>query len=280
MVLSSLFLVAGLAPLWIDPVTLMEFEGSAAGSSNGAPNSGLDREGGRAPLPVVNPVVQRPGTVVATDGFSRTVVEGWDFAELGGQYSVSGPLDDFAVADDAGTLTLPAGGRARAAYLAGVSVHDVDLSFSVVFDRQPDDAPLHAYGLLRLTASGAAYRPKMIITPRGAVYAHAGVVLGGVERSLGRPVRVLGLIGTAGTVLRLRATATDSDPTTIRVRVWKHGDQEPAHWQFTIIDWTGNLQAAGAVGIAGYMGRRETGGPLVLRVDDLLATTTQVQTAR
>ena len=40
-----------------------------------------------------------------------------------------------------------------------------------------------------------------------------------------------------------------SDPTTIRARAWPIGQAEPAGWQVTVVDWSGALQGAGAVGL-------------------------------
>jgi hypothetical protein len=280
-VMSSLLVLALLTPLLLDAATVTGLRGSQAAFSPDAPDGfGLTATPGHVPLPVAQPGAEGPVTVVARDVFSRTVANGWDAAEMGGGYSVSGAAVDLAVLQDAGMLRLPAGGTARAAFLSDVSVHGVDLSFSVAFDSLPAGGPLYAYGLLRRTGTGAAYRPKMIIAADGAVDVHAGVVVGGTERSLGRPTRVSGLSAAAGEILRLRATATGSDPTTLRVRVWPDGDPEPTHWDFSAIDWTGDLQAAGGVGITGYLGIRSTAGPIVLRFDDLVATTTDVRATR
>ena len=82
-------------------------------------------------------------------------------------------------------------------------------------------------------------------------------VLVGVERTIGGQTELIGrFVSVADTStrssapdMRIHAEAGGAEPTTIRVRVWPVSVPEPNVWQLTMVDWAGNLQDAGAVGL-------------------------------
>ena len=74
-----------------------------------------------------------------------------------------------------------------------------------------------------------------------------------METILKSDVVVAGLTYTPGTPLRLRFQATGTNPTVLRTRVWRLGAAEPTTWTVSITDATAALQAAGGVGIMGYL---------------------------
>jgi hypothetical protein len=61
---------------------------------------------------------------------------------------------------------------------------------------------------------------------------------------------------------------TGASPTTIRVTVWRDGDAEPATPQLGRSDGEPALQAAGAPGMAAYLGGAATNAPLTVGFDD------------
>jgi hypothetical protein len=65
---------------------------------------------------------------------------------------------------------------------------------------------------------------------------------------------------------------TGANPTTMRIRAWADGSTEPTTWQFTSTNAAAGLQVAGGVGIRSYIGSATTNAPILVRVDDLLAT--------
>jgi hypothetical protein len=274
--LASIFLVVVLAPAYIDLPALLDDGQAAAGD----PDGGAGRNGpGRAASPIPDPGNAGPATVVVRDTFSRSVQRGWGDAELGGTYSIRGVAADMSVDGDHATVRVPQPGVVRSAFLPDVSVTDADVTLSVVVEGQPVGSSVYVYGVLRRVSNTAAYRPKLFITPEGEVYAHAGAVVDGLERSLGRPALVPGLRHEPGDVYRLRATISDRDPTTLRVRVWDDSEPEPEFWHFSVIDWTGALSGAGSVGVAVYVGVSSTSGATTFRFDELSVTTTDVASA-
>jgi hypothetical protein len=269
-----------MAPAWVDPFTLTELtdDWPSTPGASGSPRPQLPA--GQIPFPSGQPSIgSGPAVVVVHDTFERDITDSWGSADVGGRYSLRGLAADLDVGAGVGTMRLPTAGFARSAFLSDVSIRDSSLKFSVRIDELPVGGRVYVYALVRRTASGTGYRPQVHITPGGAVYAHAGLLLDDGEHSLGRPVLVPDLVSPAGKDIWVRAEATGSDPTTIRVRAWADGNAEPNYWHFAVIDWTGNLQGTGAVGMAGYLGSRTTNGGALLHFDDLLITTTDAPTS-
>ena len=239
------------------------FDVSLTVTSSGGPNT------------VIKPVtVAQPPPVVAADSFARTNTGSWWVADTGGLYSYSGRLSDFNLDGAVATFTLPSANQSRSAFLYDVQAHDTEISFSFSTDKQPTGASVYVYGTLRRTTDGLAYRPKLRIAPDGSVYAHAGRLLSSGESSLGPEVKIAGLTHAADAVIRFRARAIGTSPTTVQVRAWAAGQPEPTTWNYTATDSSAALQVPGAVGVIAYVGAGATNTPLLVRVDDLLVTTT------
>jgi hypothetical protein len=83
---------------------------------------------------------------------------------------------------------------------------------------------------------------------------------------------VPGLTYTPGSFIWLRAQFSGTSPTTIRIRAWADGSPEPATWQYTATNSAAALQAAGAVGLRGYISGAATNTPILLTFDDFRAT--------
>ena len=136
---------------------------------------------------------------------------------------------------------------------------------SVGLDRVPS-------GPVYLTVSGRAvgsadYGARVKVLATGAVQLHterSGTVLTGNT--------LPGLTLAAGDRLRVRVQVEGTSPTTVRARAWKVGSTEPTTWQYTATDSTAGLQTGGGVRLTTYASSTVTGGAIVARYDDLLAT--------
>ena len=238
----AVLLVLVFTPAWVDPTTIVELSGgtqpSPAGQGLPLPDPGT----GFVPLSVPVPPAAGPATRLATPSVE--------------------------------TIMLATPGDTQAADVSGSPARDVDVSFSVAIDHLPTGGTLYVYPLVRATGDGDAYRPRLFITQDGALYVHAGLIVGGKEQSLGREVLVANLPDISSHLLRLRAYVAGSDPTSIFVKVWDAGTPEPPQWEFGAVDWTGALQNAGAVGVAAYLGRNVTNPPMTVRISDLTVTAT------
>ena len=208
----------------------------------------------------------------ASDGFSRTVKDGWGEADVGGAYALAGPAADFDATGSVGTMTLPAGGANRASSLPGVSLRDVSVVFRARTDRAADGGGQYLYANVRRSADGSAgYRLKLRFIAGGGVAVGAGAVVGNRESPIGGEAAAAGPARGAGTFFFLRAEATGAWPTQIRLRAWADGTPEPSAWLLTTTDDTPELQVPGGVGLQAYLSSSAT-APVVAAFDDFRVT--------
>jgi hypothetical protein len=129
---------------------------------------------------------------------------------------------------------------------------------------------VYADFVARRIDSSIEYRGKLRMAPSGSVYLHATRLSGGVESLLAAEVPVAGLTHQAGAWIRVRGQVVGTSPTTIRLKAWADGQAEPGAWLYTATDSTAALQAAGGIGLRGYLAAANTNAPVVNTYDDLL----------
>jgi len=206
------------------------------------------------------------GTTFAEDTYTRTVTSGWGTADKGGSWT--GGSTTASVGSGSGRVSLGAGATATMR-LSTVSSPDSDVRDRVWLESMPTGGGAYLSTIVRGTAGGD-YRTKVRVTSTGALQVQLFKVVGATEAALTAAATVSGLTYTAGAPLVIRAQATGTAPTTLRVKVWLDGQTEPAAWQQTVTDTTDGLQAAGNVGLVTYLSASAT-APLVARYDDLRA---------
>jgi hypothetical protein len=124
--------------------------------------------------------------------------------------------------------------------------------------------------LVRRVANEGDYRAKVRILPGGAVRIGISRTSStGAQTVIVAETVVSGLTYAAGDQLTIRAQATGTTPTTVRAKVWRVGETEPATWQVTGSDSTVGLQTTGGVGVQSYLGASVTNTPIVARFDNL-----------
>ncbi|HET9657908.1 MAG TPA: LamG-like jellyroll fold domain-containing protein [Kineosporiaceae bacterium] len=221
---------------------------------------------------VTHPVTVTSGpAVLAADSFGRTVSGGLGAAETGGAWTVTGAGTTAAVDGSAASLTVPAG-RSATARLSGVSSAGTDLLTTFWLDQAPSGGGVYLAGIARGTGTGD-YRARLKVQADGTVLIGITKVVSGAETLIGTQTTVPGVTVGTGTKLDLRVQATGSSPTTVRARVWPHGTTEPSAWQQSVTDSTAGLQESGSVGVYGYLSGTASVTPVVVRFDDLRATT-------
>jgi hypothetical protein len=260
---ASLLMVALLSPLWLDPLTLQGLLGMGGPRGSATP-AGTDRS-----RPATAEPLPSGARVAASDTFSRREGAGWGSADVGGSYLLSGAAD-LSVQPGVGIVELAAAGEGEA--LLGVSARDVGVEFSVALDGPPAGGELELRVVLRASDGRSALLPAVRIGPEGSLTARVTALAGGASDTLVARVAVPDVTVTGGAVLRVRAEAVGSDPTTIRLRVWPASRPEPAFWHVSVIDWTGSLQDAGMAGLGWRAGAGATS--ITLRYDDLVIETT------
>ncbi|MBO3086541.1 LamG domain-containing protein [Cellulomonas fengjieae] len=207
-----------------------------------------------------------PGEVVlAEDTFARTLATGWGTATTGGAWTLYGGASQYGVNPGVGLFRLNAAGALPRVQLQGVSATDIDMSSRFSLDKLGSGGGTF-YSLTGRTAGwGSMYRGKVWVKSTGVVNLALTRIAGGTEATLAQ-VNLADPTLVAGDVLNARLQAVGSNPTTLRLRVWKDGTTEPTTWQVSATDSTAELQDAGGVGIDTNLSGSATNAPLAIQV--------------
>ncbi|MGH9076259.1 MAG: hypothetical protein ACRDY0_02190, partial [Acidimicrobiales bacterium] len=207
---------------------------------------------------VVNPVAVPPPTiescpsgVVICDTFNRSVAGGWGSADSGGPWSTSGSI--WSV--QPGTGSLVASPAAPTNFLAG-PVQDVDAEVKIT--------PPGISGSYVDTGLAVRYNASSASAYQLSAYYATGNNNGDYTVELKTEPSNTAIeadVNTAvagGTPFWLRLQATGTSPTTLSWKIWADGTTEPTAWTATATDGTPGLQAAGGVGVKGYVNANTT----------------------
>ncbi|MET1006341.1 MAG: PKD domain-containing protein, partial [Propionibacteriaceae bacterium] len=221
----------------------------------------------RTVSPAATPPANSP---FATDGFDRTVSNGWGSADLGGAWTAS-PSSAFSVGSGAGRVSIPAGATQRAT-LNSTSSTSTDLTSTFALDKLGVGGGAYLTFTGRRVATNQQYETQVTISTSGAVTVSLVKLNGSsTATTLGAATRITGLTYAAGSNLNIRHQVEGTSPTTLRVKVWAAGTSEPSAWAVTATDSSAGIQAAGGVGVKGYVSGSATNAPLVWSVLSLEA---------
>lgn len=203
-------------------------------------------------------------TTYASDDFNRTVTGGWGTAPVGGAWTPSGSA--LNVGGGVGTMRLNAGSGPTVG-LGSVSAASTDVGETVSLDKLPTGNGFYLSTVVRKVGT-SQYLAKARFTSGGQVVLSFVRTASRVETTIVPEASVPGFSYAAGDQIRVRAEASDSNPTLLRAKVWKAGSAEPMTWQASGTDFTAALQAAGSVGISGYLSGSAINGPVTMSFDD------------
>lgn len=254
-------------------------DGTAAGSgvsaahtfaSAGTYNVALTvTDGGGAPSTMTRAIaVPATNATIAQDSFARTSASSWGSADIGGTYTTPWGASGASVASGTGQLALSAG-LSRSMLLNSASAADVRAYTEFSLSAAPATGRTYA-GLSLRRQSVDAYE---VLGMMGS----DGVASAVIQTTPSNVLGAVALPGTwaAGEVWAVRAEATGSNPTTVRMKLWKTTDAEPSTWQLVRTDSTSTIQAAGPVALVGRRGSSATAST-ALSFDNLFATNTAV----
>ena len=213
----------------------------------------------------VDVTAQAP-TVLASDGFQRTVASGWGSLDQGGNWSTSG--SGISVNGSAGLFGFSTAGRGMNALASSVSTTQSDVHVKISTDGVQPTGSLYVYVVGRSIAGVGDYRAKVMLRSDGQVYLAVSRMDGNTEVAAVPLQRVSGLTYTAGESFNVRFDVTGTSPTTLQAKIWADGTDEPDTWQIEATDDTASMQAAGRPGVSAYLSGNATGLPLDLSFDD------------
>ncbi len=212
-----------------------------------------------------------PSDVLAADTFDRTLTDGWGDADAGGSWAEHTPPGVTAVSGGKGRTTLQSAGDHASYRLTGVSSTRTDLTMELSLDSLPTGthAWLYESALMRRIDGVNYYRAMLRINEDGGVRASIHRMVSRQGTQLTSEPFVSDLTYAPGQTLMLRAQATGTAPTTLRMKVWQKGTPEPADWLFTVTDASAELQQPGTVGLITYLTASTTNAPLGAAVDNV-----------
>lgn len=215
-----------------------------------------------------------PGAAFASDAFNRTLSTGLGSADTGGSWTVS-TASGFAVESGAGQWKLSAPGTSRTAYLGSATATSSDLTTSLSTDKTATGGTVFAYVLGRRVATNTEYRSLVRLSTSNSVSVTLEALRGSSSAiALSGAVTVPGTLAP-GTVIHVRMQTFGTSPTTLRSKVWLGSASEPTTWTVSATDSYAGLQAAGAVGLSGYLSGGATNAPVTLSVYDVDARPVQ-----
>ncbi|MGZ4799909.1 MAG: beta strand repeat-containing protein, partial [Acidimicrobiia bacterium] len=206
----------------------------------------------------------------AADLFERTVANGLGTADVGGAWTLSGTAANFSVTSGAARI-LGTVSANRAGFLTSVHQTDLEMKADVSLDSASTGGGTYVSLIGRRVSSGNDYRVKLRYVAGGTITAYLTRTVAGTETVLAS-VNVPGLTVSPGDVLRLRFQVTGTSPTTVRAKVWRQSDPEPAAWLLTSTDSTAALAAPGDVGVLHYVSGTWTGTAPTVAIDNFSAT--------
>lgn len=210
-------------------------------------------------------VVASPGvTTFATDSFQRTVTNGLGTADAGGPWTVTGGAANFSVSGGTGNLRAVSGGTSTG-LLNNVSSTSTEVRAQFALDKVATGTGTYVSVNAR-TVGTAVYGAKL------RFYASGEVTL---QATGGNTLVLPGISYAPNEQLQVRVQAYGVSPTTVRAKVWRVGESEPAAWQSTGTSSTAGLQTAGAIGIQAYLPSGATNAPVTVRFDNFWAGAVQ-----
>ena len=208
---------------------------------------------------------------IAEDTFTRTAASGWGTAQLGGAWTTY-PTSAFSVANGEGRLSSPVG-SGRNMYLRAVASSSTDVLATLAVDRLATGGGLYASLVGRAVPNAGEYTARIKYRSDGkpglALVRNAA---NGSGTIIANEVLPAGLTYAPGEELQIRLQVVGTGSTTIRAKLWKVGQPEPTAWAVSATDTTAGLQANGAIGFVTYLSSSATNGPILLTIDDILAT--------
>jgi PKD repeat protein len=211
-----------------------------------------------------------PATVLAVDGFGRSVTGGLGTADTGGAWTVAAGAARQSVSAGTATFAMTKGTN-TGSYLGGVSAVSSDVQASFSLSAVPTGGGAYVYVTARQVAVNTSYAAQVRVLADGSVGVSLVRFAGTSDAVLiGKEVVVKGVTYTAGMVLRVDVQASGTGTTNLSATVWADGSAQPVTPSVAGTDTTAALQGAGSVGLSGYLSGSAT-SPVAVRLTSFTA---------
>ncbi len=198
-------------------------------------------------------------TVLADDGFDRTLTGSWGSAPTGGSWSVQGG-SALAVGSSASMIGGVQPGQGFRAQLASVSAGDVDVWADAVL---PAATQFYYTAEARRQSDGSSYRGRLRVDGSQNLNVEIMRVNGSTETILVQ--RSLGVTVAPGDVYRVELSVSGTASVSLAARVYRF-DQSAPGWQLTTSDSSASrIATAGTVGIQGYLSKKNSATDVLTR---------------
>jgi PKD repeat protein len=205
-------------------------------------------------------------TVIARDLFERSDVNGWGTALTGGKWTDVGGSAAFSVADDTGIMTL-APSHSREARLSAVSTTSALSTLKLALQPGTAGAATNVTVIGRQVGADY-YGGRVRFEADGSVRLYALRT----ETALANSFVLPGYTYQSGDVLNVKVEVMGTAPTTVRVKVWVAGTDEPTAWQISATDSQASLQQAGSVGLRAAVGAASINPTTQIRFEEYEVT--------
>ena len=193
------------------------------------------------------------GQTIASDGFNRTVSNGWGTADVGGAWTRTGAAANFAVTAGQGSIKMPTAGAGPSISLNSVSADSTDTTVSMKLEGSPTGTGIFVSVLGRTVFAVGSYRAVVNVRADGSVTLGIVRVDTAGQATIVSPTVQQGLTYTPGDTLNVEFLVTGTSPTTLSAKVWKQGAAEPTAWGVAGTDAASAMQAPGSVGLMSYL---------------------------
>ena len=208
--------------------------------------------------------------VFASDAFTRTVVNGWGTADVGGNYTISGGTTaNFSVNGSRGVMAIVTTGE-RHARLSSVAQQDITAVARAATDKLAAGGNQKPSILLRRVDSNDFYRFEMAFTPTHTIAVSIIKKIAGSDTVLATATAA-GLTHAAGSYYWMKAQSQGVNPTTLNMKVWAYGATEPGAWMLSTTDSTATLQVLAPLALFSSVSGQTSNLPVTFSWDDLLA---------
>lgn len=210
-------------------------------------------------------------TTYFSDTFTRTASGSvWGPSTSGHSYSISNSTS-YSVNGSEGVISTAAG-QTLSANINTLTQTNIEASIKFKINQLPATANDSFSIVTRNVGSNNYYRSKLILTTAGTILVNFSSLSAGTETDMSSNTTVPGITLQTNTYYWVKTQIEGTSPTTLRVRVWQDGTDEPTNWLKTATNSQANLQTAGLMGIQTYVSGSSSVTPIVYTFDDFTIT--------